>query len=118
MQRHCSCRALMFERRKPSAVVSCMALKLGVGSLLCLKVLPWGCKPMLLKWEMASQVIAAVLPDDSGVSATRAVEVKPREAEKTGSALMATPVSRFQRQWRELQDKARLMHLLCTLLLA
>ncbi len=54
------------------------------------------------------QVMAAVLPDDGVTSATRAVDVQPRDAKDatTSSALMDTPTSKFQKQWQDLQDKA------------
>ena len=67
--------------------------------------------------------MAAVLPDDGGASATRAVDVQPRDSKDatTSSALMTTPVSRFQRHWQDLQDRVRShampkQHLMCLLL--
>ncbi|KAK9797431.1 hypothetical protein WJX73_003158 [Symbiochloris irregularis] len=55
---------------------------------------------------VGQEVKAAVLPNDGIQSATRAVEVKPRdETEATGSALMAMPKSRVQQQWQDMRDK-------------
>ena len=54
-----------------------------------------------------------MLPNDGVQSATRAVEVKPRDesAAQTGSALMTMPKTRMQQQWHDMRDKASALSL-------
>ena len=53
-----------------------------------------------------AQVAAAILPENTTASATRAYDDSLRsEATNTGGSVMVAPETRWQKQWKDIEDK-------------